>query len=421
MYISARIGYAMSALPSLMVNCVLHCPKRILRRLFGRQGILAMVSFVLCLMGLCSYYVAGQTVPLIAPPSTSVPGLLPTMRSTCSCGPSGSCTSCSSTRAVSLSPASAVRRPVVHPVPAPRSARSPPVRASSSAFSELGLALATGQDFIPSTFRSHSADVASGSTAPPDTVPMDAMVGSFQADSQDPYEMFNARVGLSTFDDADSEQMQSLLASHGLHEHLDNSLDQMKCVLIHHFCQLACSFDTACAPACRMMRSAFTDDDVSSQASLLQLRLHVFEQVGQKLGLRDMRKLLIDLRLPHEHSDTLNKLRAILREYARQLSHGKPVNGRESKLKDIVARLAATRIQNANIGARWPEMLDSSQKEKLIKCFREETSSSHLRSVTCACCGESHFARLSTQWSFTDFPSNLLHMPQCCCTQFIRR
>lgn len=119
MYILVWIGHAMSTHPSLMVSCVLPCSKPVRRQLPGPQGTLAIVSVLFCLMGLCSYYIAGQTMSLIASPLPSWTGLSPSMRSTCSCEPSGSCTSCSSTREASLSPASAVRRPVIHSVPRP--------------------------------------------------------------------------------------------------------------------------------------------------------------------------------------------------------------------------------------------------------------------------------------------------------------
>lgn len=56
----------------------------------------------------------------------------------------------------------------------------------------------------------HDAGVASGSATPLDQVPIDAMVSPFQAEPQDRYEVFNAHVGFSTFDHANSAQMQSL-------------------------------------------------------------------------------------------------------------------------------------------------------------------------------------------------------------------
>jgi hypothetical protein len=102
-----------------------------------------------------------------------------------------------------------------------------------------------------------------------------------------------------------------------------------------------------------------------------------------------LRRLLDVLGLECSQGQTTRYLRKTLTAHLRSLknavaSSSRPVRREHARIANRVAldRDAQNVIEN------WPQMVSSSVKTELVRCFRQQKSSSHLAKQTCTSCSE---------------------------------
>ncbi|KAF8512817.1 hypothetical protein JB92DRAFT_3096701 [Gautieria morchelliformis] len=90
----------------------------------------------------------------------------------------------------------------------------------------------------------------------------------------------------------------------------------------------------------------------------------------------------------YDSSQGVNQLRRLLKTYMTSLRKGKAATQRIRRVAD--AKQAETEYLK-DLRTNWPQLVPHALKDKLLKSFRDATSSQTLCEYTCAVCGESKF------------------------------
>jgi hypothetical protein len=113
---------------------------------------------------------------------------------------------------------------------------------------------------------------------------------------------------------------------------------------------------------------------------VVHTQLSVLRHIQDLLSMRQLQKLLDLHGIDYEEGSNKKRLKTRLRNYIRDLENGKV---READ----VERERLERLQKLNdIQKSWPKLIPPQMKEKLVKDFRNATSSDALAQFTCACC-----------------------------------
>ncbi|KAJ6492080.1 hypothetical protein C8R45DRAFT_1096126 [Mycena sanguinolenta] len=116
------------------------------------------------------------------------------------------------------------------------------------------------------------------------------------------------------------------------------------------------------------------------------LQVHILSAIhGSKTSLNPMRRILTNLDIEHQPSDSLRVLREKLRTYSLALRKGKHVQREQHALHESTNHFNEQRTQ---IRESWPQLVPQSIKDKIIKLFRDKTSSEALTAFTCTSCAE---------------------------------
>jgi hypothetical protein len=98
-----------------------------------------------------------------------------------------------------------------------------------------------------------------------------------------------------------------------------------------------------------------------------------------------MSRILTSLDIDHQPSDPLRVLREKLRAYILFLRKGKHI---EREQQAVYGETTRFNEQVKQIHESWPQLVPQALKDKIIKIFRERTSSEALTTFTCASCAE---------------------------------
>ncbi|KAJ3558871.1 hypothetical protein NM688_g667 [Phlebia brevispora] len=202
-------------------------------------------------------------------------------------------------------------------------------------------------------------------------------------------------------------QLNCRLESHGVDPcTIGTSPEQLRSALIRHLSSGACACGNA--PACEIIQRRYTVCDGDSDAQQL-LRLRYLNSACKWMKKRPLNRLLKLEGIECQDELTRNDLRAMLKSHIQTLAKAKGRADRSARhevtMDNIVAKRAALRD---TINTDWPQPISSSLKQKIVKMFREATSSESLRSFTCACCAEEVLSSKRQVVSVRDLPLDLL-------------
>lgn len=180
------------------------------------------------------------------------------------------------------------------------------------------------------------------------------------------------------------EAMKRLCLIHGITDDVSqNSLLDAKMNLCLHFMPSSCTPDFAfheCPTGFSCVPNPFA---LSHKSELL----HAFSAVclhKMKIVKVFLRKLLTTIGLGCSSSDSLDIMHMRLEQYA---DTGDAVGGQFDR------RALPPMPTNSDASATWSNPLSSSTKEQIMSKFKECISAQNLCNITCAVCGELHFAK----------------------------
>jgi hypothetical protein len=167
------------------------------------------------------------------------------------------------------------------------------------------------------------------------------------------------------FDRLDKPSLVRLVSEHGLVHAPRVTRDHLRDVLMDHFCKGSCADSSA--PACVVVAARYSDAD---QCGTEDLQAAILDSVVDRIKKRPLHRLLALRGVTFDPAASLRRLRQRLRSHISELRKGK-------------------RSGCLLVGNSWPQLVPSALKERLVRLFREATSSDRLAEYTCACCAES--------------------------------
>ena len=140
-------------------------------------------------------------------------------------------------------------------------------------------------------------------------------------------------------------------------------------------------------------------------SDVIHTQLSVLRCVGDALSANQLRKVLDLHGIAYKQSDSRKMLRLRLRTYLRSLENGKVKDADDER--DVAERLQKLDV----VRKTWPKLIPPRMKEKLIKDFKDATSSSKLASFTCACCARDLPVKERQCMAHTDVKMDVLRRP----------
>jgi hypothetical protein len=133
-----------------------------------------------------------------------------------------------------------------------------------------------------------------------------------------------------------------------------------------------------CADVCNEWQVNNIDPDI---------QVHILSAVyGSKISSSPLRRVLSNLDVQYDNDDSLPQLRRKLKSYILKLRKGKDTDRIQRQKHD---KLVEEREQLESVRRSWPQLVPQSLKNKILRLFRNETSSDALSTFTCAACAES--------------------------------
>ena len=131
----------------------------------------------------------------------------------------------------------------------------------------------------------------------------------------------------------------------------------------------------------------------------------VLRHIHPLLSTRQLRKVMNLLDVDYGDDESKKKLKSRLLRYVQSLEKG--------KLKESDAeRVIVERLEKLeHIRRSWPNLVPPQLKERLVKEFKESTSSTALTSFTCACCARTQPIKEKHQRSHEEIGLDLLEGP----------
>ncbi|KAF7378322.1 ATP-dependent DNA helicase [Mycena sanguinolenta] len=183
----------------------------------------------------------------------------------------------------------------------------------------------------------------------------------------------------------DLKTTQHALTLHTIPHH-DMDLAQCRQALIHHLITGSIAQLAMLLPGILILQPLYVYNEWQINTIDPDLQVHILSAIhGSKTSLNPMRRILTNLNVEHLSSDSLRILRDKLRTYILALRKGKRVQREQQALHESTTRFNE---QLKQIRESWPQLVPQSLKDKLIKLFRERTSSEALTTFTCAACAE---------------------------------
>src|ERR1700722_8524980 len=233
-----------------------------------------------------------------------------------------------------------------------------------------------------------------------------------------PFDLIPIHQYFDNFDRLSLTQLHYRCVSHGIHMPSRRcTRDDLRKLIIDHLASSGCSqnenLEAATPPAC----SDFLKEWLGSSISNDSFDIYTMSQMVRKNGpsLKQLKRYL-GARVSHlpfaiPPTATLHNLRSLIKSHIKRLSKGKTVRFSYSEL---VAKRTDYNAKLAELATKWPDhdhCSSQSLKDSCIKRFRECTSSSSLRSFTCASCSENKLLSERTILSNEEFDEHILDRP----------
>lgn len=184
------------------------------------------------------------------------------------------------------------------------------------------------------------------------------------------------------------DQLRCRCVSHGINnDSLEDSAESLRVALTEHMARGLCA--SMEGDACRAVSAAYRAETDAADACR-DLRIKYLADAARTFKKRPLIRLLKAEGLACSLSLSLNELRRLLDAHVATLRKAKQSAIRVAKYQQQRADLRDARLSlEDSLRREWPRSVPDTMKAKLVRLFREETSSSALRTFCCGCCGAS--------------------------------
>jgi len=216
----------------------------------------------------------------------------------------------------------------------------------------------------------------------------------------------------TAFEKHDRLTLLSIASLHHIQiDRFTSTKEKVKTAIISHFALGECCHNVnkeqgnTCAET---VESILSNNNLENSSDLHTIRNQfIYDWLilqHKNLSQNPLVRLLKILDIEFDPQDNSRALRSHLKKFitALRIQTNQPVD-KKIELDRKLARLHS----------EWPTIVPQSLKDKLIKLFREQTSSAFLTSVTCASCAESCLASESTKVNVKNVNLNVLERPNC--------
>ena len=131
-------------------------------------------------------------------------------------------------------------------------------------------------------------------------------------------------------------------------------------------------------------------------------------RITHKLKLRPLHHILLQNSIYHDRNSSLSYLKWELKKYITRLKQGKRTEEQRSKELKLENE---HQKQNQQLVETWPQLVNQNLKDKIIKMFREQTSSDTLSTFTCSSCREATLCSFQHEMLATEFNLDVLKVP----------
>lgn len=169
--------------------------------------------------------------------------------------------------------------------------------------------------------------------------------------------------------------------------------------MINHIARGECA--EGLAPGCDHV----IKESSPSVRNVVHAQLSVLTAMENGLSPSQLRSVLELHGIAYAEGDTKKKLRSHLRAYTRELRNGKVKQAdAEDELSERLQKLEEVR-------KTWPKLIPPHMKEKLVRDFKDATSSHALASFTCACCAREQLLKERQCKNHTEVDIDLMRGP----------
>ncbi|TFY51291.1 hypothetical protein EVG20_g11068, partial [Dentipellis fragilis] len=197
----------------------------------------------------------------------------------------------------------------------------------------------------------------------------------------------------------------SLASFHSLHYSTKRPLPDVRNDVLLHVCSGECNCR---APAA--LRTPPPSDSATLATAIARAHIALLESICSNINAKPAAALLQLYDIEHDDCSSVGQLRRRLKAHIKTLRKGKQVPRSRSDRRNDNYRDAQRQLSDAfeNTRQQWPQSVSSSLKDKLIRDFRDATSSHSLLSFTCASCAESCLQSREHRVNASNLPMHLL-------------
>lgn len=212
------------------------------------------------------------------------------------------------------------------------------------------------------------------------------------------------------FDRMTKPQLQAAVTSHGLVYARKDDVERLRDIVVSHVVHGRCR----CEPSSSESLCSTVREEHLKSGSVDDLECYVLSVIAQKARLRPLRRVLRNRDIVYYDRDSLGQLRGRLKRHISSLRKGKlPGSTRAEYMEQYRQRLAEQdRKRRDTLRTNWPEVVSRELKNKMVRLFRDDTSSAALRTFTCACCAGATYVRDKHRVAVSDLPLELLQCPE---------
>ena len=230
----------------------------------------------------------------------------------------------------------------------------------------------------------------------------------------------------SSFEKLDRPTLLSIASSHHIQvDKFTSTKEELKTAIISHFAHGDCcrsvneQQNIGCVTGCVETVDSILNNSrdfknlntCNTQTIRNQFIYDWLVQQHKNLSRNPLIRLLEILEIEFDTHDDLRSLRSHLKRFMATMSRQIRVDQREDNNIEFERKLT-------HLHSEWPTMVSQSLKDKLVKLFREQTSSAFLAMVTCASCSESCLASESIKVNAKHINLDVLKRPDCRTTTY---
>ncbi|PPQ80093.1 hypothetical protein CVT24_006535 [Panaeolus cyanescens] len=191
---------------------------------------------------------------------------------------------------------------------------------------------------------------------------------------------------LSTSEYSKRDWLDGQLCAHGLNSPTKLDLSGKRCKLSVHITSGECATSDSAACKSLIQSLSVATGNHPERWTPVDVQLHLLGGMCPKLNNRPLRRILECLNISYDKSLSVRKLRRVLKSHI--ASMGKAKLKSDTLLANAVAEKERENVKT-NIRLSWPQLVPDSLKEKILRLFKEQTSSESLKTFSCAVCGTS--------------------------------